>query len=101
MGGEEGERGACGDRVGATSMLLPQILGDDAVKGWGRRQVALQLLLHGWGLITRENSNVINGSKVSKCFSMDQKCNKKMDDGNWKQIPNDVIKPGLYCKTEK
>lgn len=48
--GEEGERGAGGDGVGAAGVLLPQVLGDDAVEGRRGGEVALQLLLHGWSL---------------------------------------------------
>lgn len=53
MGGEEREGGAGGDGIGAAGVLFPQVLGDDAVEGRGGRQVALQLLLHGWSLINR------------------------------------------------
>lgn len=54
VGGEEGEGGAGGDGIGAASVLLPQVLCDDAVEGGGRGQVALQLFLHGRSLINRE-----------------------------------------------
>lgn len=53
VGGEEGKGGAGGDRIGAAGVLLPQVLGDDAVEARGRRNVSLQLLLQDWSLTER------------------------------------------------
>lgn len=50
MRGKKRERRAGGHGVLAAGMLLPQILSDDAVQGWGGGQVPVQLLLHGWTL---------------------------------------------------
>lgn len=52
VGGEQGEGGAGGDGVGAAGVLLPQVLGDDAVQGGRGRQVALHRLPHGGRLRT-------------------------------------------------
>lgn len=54
VGGVKRKGGAGGDGVGAAGVLLPQVLGDDAVEGRGGGEVALQLLLHGWSLNQRE-----------------------------------------------
>lgn len=54
VGGVKRKGGAGGDRIGAASVLLPQVLGDDAVEGRGGGEVALQLLLHGGSLNKRE-----------------------------------------------
>lgn len=62
VGGEEGERGAGGDRIRAAGVLLPQVLCDDAVQGWRGRKVALQLLLHGWSLFERSRRKTTWGA---------------------------------------
>lgn len=53
VGGVKREGGAGGDGIWAAGMLLPQVLGDDAVQGRGGGEVALQLFLHGWSLNKR------------------------------------------------
>lgn len=54
VGGEQRERGACGDRVGAAGVLFPQVLSNDAVEGWRGRKVVFHLLFHCWSLTKRE-----------------------------------------------
>lgn len=50
VGREEGEGRAGGHGVLAARVLLPQVLGDDAVQRRRRRQVPVELLLHGRAL---------------------------------------------------